>query len=64
MYINLIARIIDAKKLSQNLLVFSNGKQALDYFVGALKNIKNQGIPQVILLDLNMPVMDGWQFLT
>jgi CheY-like chemotaxis protein len=64
MYINLITRIIDAKKLSKNLLVFSNGKQALDYFVGALKNVKNQGIPQVILLDLNMPIMDGWQFLT
>jgi CheY-like chemotaxis protein len=64
MYVNLITRIIDAKKLSKNLLLFSNGKEALDYFVAALNNIKNQGIPKVILLDLNMPVMDGWQFLT
>lgn len=64
MYINLITRIIDTKKLSKNLILFSNGKEALDYFVAALTNIKNQGIPKVILLDLNMPVMDGWQFLT
>ena len=64
MYVNLITRIIDTKKLSKNLLIFSNGKEALDYFVAALHNIKNQGIPKVILLDLNMPVMDGWQFLT
>jgi len=64
MYVNLITRIIDAKRLSKNLLIFSNGKEALDYFVAALGNIKNQGIPKVILLDLNMPVMDGWQFLT
>lgn len=64
MYVNLITRIIDTKKLSKNLLIFGNGKEALDYFVGALNNIKNQGIPKVILLDLNMPVMDGWQFLT
>ena len=64
MYVNLITKIIDVKKLSRNLLVFRNGKQALDYFIAALKNLKNQGIPQVILLDLNMPVMDGWQFLT
>lgn len=64
MYVNLITRIIDAKRLSKNLLIFSNGKEALDYFIAALGNIKNQGIPKVILLDLNMPVMDGWQFLT
>lgn len=64
MYVNLITRIIDIKRLSKNMLVFSNGKQAIDYFVAAFKNIKNQGIPKVILLDLNMPVMDGWQFLT
>lgn len=64
MYVNLITKIIDVKKLAKNLLVFGNGKEALDYFVAALKNIKNQGIPKIILLDLNMPVMDGWQFLT
>ena len=64
MYINLITKIIDIKKLSRNLLIFKNGKEALDYFVGALKNLENREIPQVILLDLNMPVMDGWQFLS
>lgn len=64
MYVNLLTRIIDVKRLSKNLLIFNNGKQALDYFVAAGKNKKNQGIPKVILLDLNMPVMDGWQFLS
>lgn len=64
MYVNLITRIIDAKKLSKNLLIFDNGKKALDYFVSALKTLEKREIPQVILLDLNMPVMDGWQFLT
>lgn len=64
MYINLITKIIDIKKLSKNLLIFKNGKEALDYFVGALQNLEEREIPQVILLDLNMPVMDGWQFLS
>ncbi len=31
----------------------------------AIEDIKNRkaDLPQVILLDINMPVMDGWQFL-
>lgn len=39
---------------------FENGFEA----VQNLKfSIKNNNIPDLILLDLNMPVMDGWQFL-
>jgi CheY-like chemotaxis protein len=64
MYINLITKVIDLRKLSKNLLIFRNGKEALDYFVRALKNMEHREIPEVILLDLNMPIMDGWQFLT
>lgn len=38
------------------VLIAENGQEALD--------ILNSGIvPEVILLDLNMPVMDGWEFL-
>jgi CheY-like chemotaxis protein len=33
----------------------SNGREALDYLRGAAR-------PHVILLDLMMPVMDGWEF--
>ena len=33
----------------------SNGREALDYLHGASK-------PNLILLDLMMPVMDGWEF--
>lgn len=40
---------------------FSNGKEAIE----TLKNIvnDNDNIPDIILLDINMPVMDGWEFM-
>ncbi|TPN87643.1 response regulator [Aquimarina algicola] len=62
-YINLVKKIIEFKKLSRPILVFKNGKEALDFFVDSKENSKNEKVPQVILLDLNMPVMDGWEFL-
>lgn len=63
MYVNLVTKVINMRNLVKNLLIFKNGKEALDYFVGALKKLEERKIPQVILLDLNMPIMNGWQFL-
>ena len=62
-YVNLIKKIIDAKKLCKNLLVFNNGKEGIDYFEALLSNLSKDRIPEIIFLDLNMPVMDGWEFL-
>ncbi|HEA21913.1 hypothetical protein LCGC14_1111980 [marine sediment metagenome] len=40
---------------------FSNGKLALD----SIQNLHQNAVPlpEIIFLDLNMPIMDGWQFL-
>ncbi len=40
---------------------FGNGKLALE----SLKNclVKNEPLPQLIILDINMPEMNGWEFL-
>lgn len=48
-------------KLCQNLLVYENGRVAID---GLRNFIDTQGdLPDMILLDINMPEMDGWGFL-
>ncbi|MEO5775257.1 MAG: response regulator [Flavobacterium sp.] len=55
----LINKIIGNSKAGHDVMFFKNGKEALDYF--ALDLDKN--LPEIILLDLEMPVMDGWDFL-
>ncbi len=62
-YVNLIKKIIETKKLSKNLLIFNDGKQSIDYFEALLQNLSEDKIPEIIFLDLNMPIMDGWEFL-
>ena len=43
-----------------DILVFENGKEALDSLRNLVKSKKK--LPDMIFLDLNMPVMDGWEF--
>ncbi|WP_338767503.1 response regulator [Bernardetia sp. ABR2-2B] len=54
-------KIMEIGKFSKYIEIFKNGKEALD----ALKPRVEAGekVPEVIFLDLNMPIMDGWQFL-
>ncbi|WP_299435305.1 response regulator [uncultured Aquimarina sp.] len=63
MYVNLVSKIIEIKRLSEKVIVFNNGKEALDFFIDSIEDTKEKIVPQVVFLDLNMPIMDGWEFL-
>jgi CheY-like chemotaxis protein len=56
-----IKRIMQLADFCNGFLVFRNGKEALDHFHAIIEN--GEKVPEVILLDINMPVMDGWEFL-
>jgi CheY-like chemotaxis protein len=48
-------------KLADSVLCFSNGEVAKIYLIENSNN--HDALPDVILLDINMPIMDGWDFL-
>lgn len=45
-----------------NISTYYNGKLAIDDLRIKLEG-GEQNMPEVIFLDINMPIMDGWQFL-
>lgn len=55
-------RIMNSLHVFEDIKIFTNGKEALKDLKKA-SLINNNSIPNIIFLDLNMPVMDGWQFL-
>jgi CheY-like chemotaxis protein len=58
--------VIKKEHLAKNVTKLKNGKEGIDFF-NKLLNGKQEGkpeeAPELILLDLNMPVMNGWDFL-
>ena len=54
---NLIKKAGFAEKVD----IAYNGKEALDYLNACIKG--KQPLPEIIFLDLNMPQMNGWNFL-
>jgi CheY-like chemotaxis protein len=53
----LIEKIIESTGLARNIFKALNGREALEYFY------RVNDLPEVVLLDLNMPVMNGFEFM-
>nr|WP_299074619.1 response regulator [uncultured Allomuricauda sp.] len=56
-----IKKMLKLKVECNDIKAFENGKMALDDLKGRIEY--GDGIPEVIFLDINMPIMDGWEFL-
>ncbi len=56
-----VKKIMELIGFSKNIMVFQNGEEALNNLKAIIS--ANEKLPDVILLDLNMPILDGWQFL-
>ncbi len=56
-----IKRTLKNKELTKKILTFSNGEEAIDFMIKNLN--ENENLPDIIFLDINMPIMDGFQFM-
>lgn len=60
-FVFITKRIIEKTDCVKEIKVFGNGLDALNYLKENLNSEYN--LPEIIFLDLSMPIMDGWQFL-
>jgi CheY-like chemotaxis protein len=60
-YIFLMKKSFAAMGINQEVISFLNGADALEELLQLKKN--QEALPGIILLDINMPIMDGWEFL-
>ncbi len=60
-FVFLTTKMLEKYKLVDLIKIFENGYDALVYIKENMDNIER--LPDIIFLDLSMPIMDGWQFL-
>ena len=57
----IVKKIIEKSEMFTEIYSFKNGKDAIDNLYKSSEN--SESIPDIILLDINMPIMDGWEFM-
>ncbi len=60
-FVFLTKKVIEETNLVDLIKVFENGLDAINYLKEHKEDIEL--LPEIILLDLSMPIMNGWQFL-
>lgn len=57
----IIKKIVEKTGLDINMVSKGNGQQAIDYIKESISNPEH--FPNLILIDINMPIMNGWEFI-
>lgn len=60
-YRTISQKIIEKLDLAETIFVEKNGYTAIQFLTNVIEN-KHQ-LPEVIFLDIEMPVMNGWEFM-
>lgn len=54
-------RLIKKMEYAETVYVANNGKEAIDFLQSTING--EHPHPDIIFLDINMPVMNGWEFI-
>lgn len=61
-YQYMIKRMVGKDQLANKLWTFTDAEEAIAYLIAHCTEPEN--MPDIIFLDINMSIMDGWQFLS
>lgn len=50
---------MEDEDFAEHIHNFEDAREALNY----LEKIEVKGLPEILFLDINMPMMDGWEFM-
>jgi CheY-like chemotaxis protein len=56
-------RLLTRMEVASDIRIVTNGEEALDYLEKSFQNTENYPLPELILVDIKMSVMDGFEFL-
>ena len=58
-------KMIEGSNFAERIFVHTSGKSAIEFLsnLSRIKEIPTELIPEIIFVDINMPIMDGFQFL-
>lgn len=56
-------KIIESSELVEYIHIAQSGQEALNFLSRRSEHNERHPLPDLIFLDINMPAMDGWEFL-